>query len=105
MKYAKKMSLVPYQTGNGAPEFETQQVHETPTPPVASSAPSKPKVNSIRKYAFERQSKLLNVVLKLAKHGMYDENGMVGADGQTFDVVPLLLHCFSPGRSIRGLDS
>lgn len=86
------MTLVPIQEGGGAEEF----VESSPTP----------KPNSIRKYAIDRQTKMLAVVLKLAQMKSYDiDSKITGDNGQRYDVIPLLIHCFSPGKTIRGLES
>lgn len=92
MKSTKKMVLVPCQDGEGVNNdvfdlpLETQQVK---------------KGNSIRKYAAERQRKLLIIVLKLAAYGGYDENGVI--KDTEHDIVPLLLHSLSPGRNVAGI--
>lgn len=98
------MKLVPFQSGDGVDqEFVTENVQpQTPVPQV----PEGKKVNSIRKYAMDRQIKLLNVVLKLAQKGYYDDSGAAKFEnGEKLDIIPLLLHCFSPGRNIKGLES
>lgn len=98
MNNTKKMVLMPYQDGGEDEVFENQPSQHTQT-----EAPVK-RGNSIRKYAAERQQKLLHIVLKLATHGGYDENGNIrGSNGESYDVVPLLLHASSPGRNVRGL--
>ena len=64
--------------------------------------------NSIRRYAAERQRKMLNVVLRIATFGGYDEKGRIkSADGSFIDesdIVPLLSYALSPGRQVKGLD-
>ena len=104
MQYIKKMSLIPYQSGGGSnPQADFQ-------PPPDASPAETPKVksqlsNSIRRYARDRQTKILKVVLKLAKNGLYDHEGMFSLrNGEKFDIVEHLMHCASPGRSIKGLD-
>lgn len=99
MNNTKKMYLVPYQSGGeGTPsdpftEPETVQKESIPR-----------KGNSIRKYAAERQMKLLQIVLKLAASGCYDTDGRIKtSSGEEADIVPLLLLASSPGRSVRGL--
>ena len=88
MKYTKKMVLVPYQDGAGDP-FEGE----------------KPKKSSIRQYAMERQHKLITMILKIALAKGYDFDGKFKtSDGESLDIVPLLMHAASPGRDIKGLD-
>jgi hypothetical protein len=100
MKFAKKMTLVPFQEGGGVSNEFKQ-----PDPESVISDENTKKVNSIRKHALDRQTKLLKVVLKLAQTNAYDSNGTAtDGKGGRYDVVPLLLYCFSPGRSIRNLD-
>ena len=64
--------------------------------------------NSIRRYAAERQRKMLNVVLRIATFGGYDEKGRIKAADGSFidesDIVPLLSYALSPGRHVKGLD-
>lgn len=62
------------------------------------------KGNSIRKYAADRQRKMLTIVLKLANSKGYDDMGMMKTlDGELLDIVPLLIYTLSPGRNIVGL--
>lgn len=103
MKYCNKMTLVPYQEGGAGEEFVTAPSGATNTTSVASRP--KAKSNSIRSYALQRQSKMLQVVLKLAVAGAYDSNGeMTTSDGKQVNVIPLILHCFTPGKTILGMD-
>lgn len=101
MKHTRKMILVPVQDG-GSDAYITDS-GET----ASNNQPSEPrKINSIRKYAMERQQKLLNIVLKLALKSSYDSSGrMRDRNGSyTLEIAPLLLHALSPGRSLRGMD-
>ena len=102
MNHTKKMVLVPYQQGSGV---VANAVSEPQTvAPQITSAPKQKKENSIRKYAAERQRKLLTMILKLALHGGYDENGMIAcANGDTTDIVPLIMYASSPGRNVTGM--
>ena len=103
MKYCNKMTLVPYQEGGAGEEFVTAPSGATNTTSVAPRP--KAKSNSIRSYALQRQSKMLQVVLKLAVAGAYDSNGeMTTSDGRQVNVIPLILHCFTPGKAILGMD-
>lgn len=97
MQHTKKMTLVPdYEMRGGG--FEEEQVSVEPQPK---------KGNSIRKYAADRQRKLLNVVLKLAKYGGYDDSGRIKLSNGSYleqsDVVSLLMYSLSPGRTIKGI--
>lgn len=99
MNNTKKMYLVPYQDG-GATEAD---VFEQAAPTAEPELPVK-KVNSIRKYAAERQQKLLQIVLKLASYGGYDRDCKIEtSNGEKVEIVPLLLHAASPGRNITGI--
>lgn len=92
MKYTQKMKLLPAQDG-GSTEVEEETV-------------VKGKVNSIRKYALERQQKLLKVILKLALANGYDNSGRMRESDGSFlrEIYPLIMHAFSPGRSLAGLN-
>ena len=104
--YAKKMTLVPVDetTEPTTEEFPTEVV----VPVSQSSATTTTKRNSIRKYALDRQRKMIRVILKLAQSGSYDMNGsLLRTDGSPLedtDMVSLLLYTMSPGRVVRGLD-
>lgn len=95
------MSLVPT-TGNGVIDdiSATEEV-------VTSDQPKTKKENSIRKYAVDRQRKLLSIVLKLAHSGAYNGSGtLMKPDGTPLyeaDLINLLLYTLSPGRMIKGL--
>ena len=100
MNYTKKMVLVPFQDGEGR---DNDAIEENITPTVVVTQKEK-KENSIRKYAVERQRKLLAMILKLAQHGGYDADGMIAtSDGSTADIVPLIMHASSPGRNVKGM--
>lgn len=105
MQYAKKMSLVPYQTGEGNESQPTNEFISSNPSTDVSQNPQTKKKNSIREYAKTRMESIFNVVLKLAQHGLYDSSGKFKmSNGDDQEIIPLLLHCFSPGRTIRGLD-
>lgn len=105
MNNTKKMVLIPYQEGgddqNNDMLIDTSNYHP---PPMQSQIEAK-KGNSIRRYAAERQHKLLLIILKLAQYGGYDESGQFKtAHGESIDVVPLLAHASSPGRNVKGMN-
>lgn len=102
MNFTKKMVLVPFQQGTGVVE---KAVSEPPVMTSSSSSVAKQKKeNSNRRYAVDRQRKLLSMILKLALHGGYDANGMiVCANGDTTDIVPLIMYAGSPGRNVKGM--
>ena len=103
--YAKKMTLVPVdETAEPTTEeFPTEVVVPVPQ----SAATTTTKRNSIRKYALERQKKMIRVILKLAQSGSYDMDGSLlridGSPLEDADMVSLLLYTMSPGRIVRGL--
>lgn len=105
VSYAKKMTLVPVDetTQPTTQDFPTEVV----VPVSQPSATSTTKRNSIRKYALERQRKMIRVILKLAQSGSYDMDGsLLRTDGSPLedaDMVSLLLYTMSPGRVVRGL--
>lgn len=102
MKYATKMTLVPMQEGYGPNDF----IQADDESPQTATINGRKKGNSIRQYAQDRQTKMLTVILKLANEKAYDRNAMLtSSNGEQFSILPLLIHCFSPGRSIRGLDT
>lgn len=82
----------------------------TPAPPGTKDivVEIKPKQNPIKKYALDRQRKLLAVILKLAQNGSYDDTGfLVRSDGSRLeeaDLISLLLFAMSPGRTVTGLE-
>lgn len=97
MSQFKKMTTIPV-------DEVDQQMEKNPD--IVVEVDSK-KQNSIRKYALDRQRKLINVILKLAQHGSYDKEGYLlrhdGSRLEESDFISLLLFAMSPGRSIRGL--
>ena len=104
MKHTNKMVLVPYQDGSGEmggeDSFTPRGTVSPPSPPQANPS----KRNSIRKYAADRQRKMLTIVLKLALTRGYDEGGMMKTmDGDEMDIIPLLIYTLSPGRNIAGI--
>lgn len=102
------MVLVPAQDGDGESDFfATSETHQ-PEDATQTEYKIPKKENSIRKYAADRQRKLLNVVLRVAAYGGYDEMGRIktkdGSFMESSDIVPLLLYALSPGRQVHGLD-
>lgn len=102
MKHTKKMLLVPFQDGGNDPLVQSTPVELVPKElPVETVVTAK--TNSIRKYAADRQRKMLNIILKLAKSGGYDEDGSFRTEKGKLDIVPLLIHALSPGRPLTGM--
>jgi hypothetical protein len=99
MNNTRKMVLIPYQDGNGSEDVFSDQPKQTS---VASNIMKKG--NSIRKYAADRQQKLLTIILKLALHGAYDEDGKFKTSDGEVDIAPLLMQACSPGRNVRGMN-
>jgi hypothetical protein len=101
MKYAKKMSLVPF--------TEEEKVYVGSGPSIEQSLPEprRSSGNSIRKYAMDRQRKMLSVVLKLASCGGYDRTGRIklkdGSYMENSDVISLVMYTLSPGKSMKGI--
>ena len=62
------------------------------------------KGNKIRRYAAERQRKLLSIVLKLASKQLYDSAGRIDTTRGKVEITPLLLYALSPGRTYPALD-
>lgn len=107
------MILVPAQDGDGEGDHDVfddqqQQQQEEEEMDQIVDEPQPKKENSIRKYAAERQKKLLIIVLKIAQYGGYDTDGRIKSKDGSFlassDIIPLLLHALSPGRNLHGLD-
>ena len=47
---------------------------------------------------------MIVIIWKLAKHGGSNEDGKIKtSNGDTFDLVPLLLHASSPGKNVKGI--
>ena len=97
------MTLAPYEgTGSGGIDdiSATEEI-------LTSGQPKSKNENSIRKYAVDRQRKLLSIVLKLAQSGAYDGSGTImkpdGTPLYEADLINLLLYTLSPGRMIKGL--
>lgn len=107
MKYTKKMKLVPLQSGTGDSADGGDGTLEEDNTALTNSnndGEKKGSGNKIRKYAADRQRKMLTIVLKLALANGYDETGMFKTmDGESMDIVPLLIYSLSPGRNITGL--
>ena len=103
--HARKMTLVPVDesTEPTTHAFPSEVVIPVSQQPTTSTT----KRNSIRKYALERQRKMVRVILKLAQSGSYDMDGsLLRTDGSPLedtDMVSLLLYTMSPGRVVRGL--
>lgn len=88
MIHTKKMILVPYQDGSGAP-----------------AARFNPPLTPVKRRSNERQKKIMLILLKLALHGGYDSNGKIKTtNGDHADLVPLLQMASSPGRNVKGVD-
>lgn len=101
MIHTKKMSLVPFQQGSGDPGY----LSSSQTSAVEDMRSSSKRPNAIKEYARKRMTSIFNVILKLAKYGSYDTDGYFQlSNGERQDMTPLLQHCFSPGRNIRGLE-
>jgi hypothetical protein len=104
--HAKMMTLVPVDesTEPTTQDFPTEVVVPLSQP---STTLTTTKRNSIRKYALDRQRKMIRVILKLAQSGSYDMDGsLLRTDGSPLedtDMVSLLLYTMSPGRVVRGL--
>lgn len=104
MNNTRKMYLVPFQDGRGESDVFNESAPETSsTTEAASPAVTSKKGNSIRKYAAERQLKLVQIVLRLALYGGYDSEGRIKTSDGYKDIVPLLLYAASPGRNVKGL--
>ena len=106
MNNTRKMYLVPYQQGRGAGDESFQQdlVSAADVSTPDDIVTPRNRGNSIRKYAAERHQKLLQIVLRLAAFGGYDEHGRIStSNGESLDIVPLLLYASSPGRNVRGI--
>lgn len=103
--HARKMTLVPVDdsTEPTTPDFPSEVVIPASQHPTTTTT----KRNSIRKYALDRQRKMVRVILKLAQSGSYDMDGsLLRSDGspvEETDMVSLLLYTMSPGRVVRGL--
>ena len=99
MNNTRVLQLTPVDTTNQIPE----PVNESN---IQNSAP-KSRGNSIRAYAADRQRKLLVIALKLAEQGGYDSYLRIkdkdGKSVEQSDLIGLLLHSLSPGRSVKGL--
>ena len=138
MEHSKKMTLVPYDDHSYAKPFQDDhsyakssndaymEDHSYSQPPRNKELLEQPtqasnqkkknnevdgnpkKENSIRKYALDRQRKLLTIALKLAKFGGFDDYFRIKSSDGSFlnesDVVSLLLYSCSPGRSMKGID-
>lgn len=94
MNHTRKMVLVPFsQVGSGF----NDQISAT------SSQPTQP---NRRRHRGSRQRRMLQIVLRLALTNAYDDSGRFQTEsGDHLDIVPLILHALSPGRSVRGIDS
>lgn len=92
----EETDVFPDQTGSGLNEVADQVMQEV-----------EPK-NRIKKYALDRQRKLLKIILKLASVNGYDNNERIklrdGSYLDQSDVVSLLLYTLSPGRKVHGLE-
>lgn len=103
MNNTRKMVLRPYQDGGADADTNIEDVF-TPSRSIETQTEKPKRGNSIRKYAADRQQKLLHIVLKLAAYGGYDEDGKIKTrHGEVMDIVPLLLYSSSPGRSVKGM--
>lgn len=96
MMHTKKMMLVPLSQSGGGYEDQVPD-------PLKVNPTSRPRT---RRSTSDRQRKMLQVVLRLALRGSYDDREtFVSEDGHRLDIVPLLLHALTPGRSLQGIDA
>ena len=110
MNHTRKMVLTPAQNGDGDDIFGAGvETASMPSEAAYVTKTTSKKENPIRKYAADRQRKLLSVVLKIASCDGYDETGRIrGPHGEVIessDIISLLLHALSPGRTIHGLEA
>lgn len=98
MKYARKVVVVPFdEEEEGEPHQDGGEIVEPP----------QPKGNRIKQYALDRQRKFLSIILKIASINGYDAEGRIklrdGRYMERSDILNLLTHALSPGRSVSGL--
>lgn len=106
MAKLQKVVMTPYLSDEEVvfPKQEGGNFSMVPEQHVAADVPK----NKIKRYAMERQRKLLKIILRLATVNGYDNQERIklknGSYLEQSDVVSLLLYTLSPGKKVVGLE-
>lgn len=103
MEHSQKVLLTPSESGKVRIQpFETEKIEVS-----EDMKEDKKKGNRIREHALERNRRLIGIVLKLAEIKGYNDKFQIrNTDGRYLpnsDVITLVLHSISQGRSLEGL--
>lgn len=107
MANLRKVVMTPYVSDEETELFDEQSGGNIIEPPNQTIPQTEPK-NRIKRYAMDRQRKLLKIILRLASVNGYDSQERIKLRNGTYldqsDVVSLLLYTLSPGKKVVGLE-